>query len=139
MSGLSFLKLTMIEHIKRCQYPILTYGQSFSDQDPHTIQVTWASSNTFLEENNLPPLYIDFFHKVISMHDVRHVLGIFKCSSTVTITLRSCTSELSRADEKDAELNRQFPFGIDLHKILPIVEQRQGSQIYIFKNIMVHK
>ena len=59
MSGRSFLKLTMIEHIKIMQIP-LTYGQYFSGQDPHTNQVTCvdpqrpcASSNTFIEGNNL--------------------------------------------------------------------------------------
>ena len=36
------------------------------------------------------------------MHDVRHMLGIFKCSSTVAITLTSCTSELYPANDKDA-------------------------------------
>ena len=58
------------------------------------------------------------------MHDVRHMLGIFKCSLTVTVTLSSCTSELSPADDKDTELNWQFPFGIDLHKILPVVRTK---------------
>ena len=31
----------------------------------------------------------------------------------------SCTSELSPTNDKDAELNGQLPFGIDLNKILP--------------------
>ena len=68
MSGLSFLKLIMIEHIKVMQIPILTYGQCFSDQYPHTIQVTCfgyskpcASSNPFLEENNLSPIIYRLF------------------------------------------------------------------------------
>ena len=57
----------MIEHIKIMQIP-LTYGQCFSGQDPHTIQVTcvdtqrpWASSNTFLEENNFLPIIYRLF------------------------------------------------------------------------------
>ena len=83
-----------------------------------------ASSNPFLEENNLPPIIYGFFHKVISMHDVRHMLGIFKCSSTAGITLRSCTGELSPDNDTDPELNRQFPFSIDLHKILPVVRTK---------------
>ena len=33
----------------------------------------------------------------------------------------SCTSELSPTSDKDAELNRQLSFGIDLNKILPDV------------------
>ena len=70
MSGLSFLKLTMIEHIKIMQIP-LTYGQCFSGQDPDTIQVTSldpqrssASSNTFLEENNLLPIIYRLFSEI---------------------------------------------------------------------------
>ena len=58
------------------------------------------------------------------MHDVRHMLGIFKCSSTAGITLSSCTGELSPDNDKDAELNRQFPFGIDLHKIFSVVRTK---------------
>ena len=39
--------------------------------------------------------------------------------STASITQISCTCELSPTNNKDAELNRQLPFGIDLNKILP--------------------
>ena len=67
MSGLSFLKLTIIEHIKIMQIP-LTYGQYFSGQDLDTIQVTCkdtqrpcTSSNTFLEENNFLPIIYRLF------------------------------------------------------------------------------
>ena len=67
MSGLSFLKLVMIEHIKIMQIP-LTNGQSFSGQDPHTIEDTCVdtqrpctSSNTFLEENNFLPIIYRLF------------------------------------------------------------------------------
>ena len=57
------------------------------------------------------------------------------CSSTAAITQSSCTSELSPTNEKDAQLNRQFAFGIDLNKILPdflklrMEEKRPGIQI----------
>ena len=60
------------------------------------------------------PLLICFFYKLISIQDVG-----CKCSITAAITLCSCTSELSPTNDKDAELSRQFPFGIDLNKILP--------------------
>ena len=70
MSGLSFLKLTMIEHIKIMQIP-LTYGQCFSGQDPHTNQVTCVdpqrpcvSLNTFLEENNLLLIIYRLFSEI---------------------------------------------------------------------------
>ena len=70
MSGRSFLKLTMIGHIKIMQIP-LTYGQCFSGQDSDTIQVTcldpqrpYASSNTFLEENNLLPIIYRLFSEI---------------------------------------------------------------------------
>ena len=41
----------------------------------------------------------------------------FKCSLTATITLSSSTNGLSPIDDKDAELNKQFPFYNDLNKI----------------------
>ena len=47
----------------------------------------------------------------------------FICRSTnrltAAISLSSCTSESSPTSNKDAELNKQFRFGIDLNKILP--------------------
>ena len=44
---------------------------------------------------------------------------------TVAITLGLCTSESSPTSDKDAKLlNRQFPFGIDLNKILPVVRTK---------------
>ena len=54
------------------------------------------------------------------MQDVGHkILHLHVTQSTASITLSSCTSELSPTNDKDAELYRQFPFGIDLNKILP--------------------
>ena len=51
-----------------------------------------ASSNIVLEKKNLPTI------------------------------MNLCASESTRTSDKDAELlNRQFPFGIDLNKILPVV------------------
>ena len=35
--------------------------------------------------------------------------------------LSSCTSQVSPTNNKDAELNRQFPFCIDLNRILPVL------------------
>ena len=54
------------------------------------------------------------------MQDVGHfVLYLHVAQSTASITRSSCTSELSPANDKDAELNRQLPFGIDLNETLP--------------------
>ena len=39
--------------------------------------------------------------------------------STADITLTSCTSEVSLTNDKDAKLNRQFPFSTDLNKAFP--------------------
>ena len=63
-------------------------------------------------------LLIGFFHKLISMQDVRCNMLRLTFSSTASIILRLCTSELSPNNDKDAELNRQFLFGIDPNKIL---------------------
>ena len=64
------------------------------------------------------PLLIGFFHKLISRQDIRHYIA-FTCSSTAAINLSSCNSKFSPNNDKDAKLNRQFPFGFDLKKILP--------------------
>ena len=66
------------------------------------------------------------------MYDARHMLGIFKCSSIAGIILSSCTSELSPDNDKDAELNRQFPFGIDLHKIFSVVRTKARKPKILF-------
>ena len=64
----SSLKLMiMITHIKGCKYPILTYGQFFSQRVPHTsysshffgmfkYMLASYSSNIVLEETNLTPI-----------------------------------------------------------------------------------
>ena len=67
------------------------------------------------------------------MHEVRNMFHL--CSSTAGITLSSCTSDLSSANDKDAELNMQFPFGIDLHKILLVVRTKaEKSNIHFLKD-----
>ena len=43
----------------------------------------------------------------------------FTCSSATAITLSSCISELSPSNDKDAGLNKQFVFYIDINKTLP--------------------
>ena len=48
------------------------------------------------------------------------IFNIFKCSLTAASTLSSCTSELSPTNDKDAELNWQSPFSIDLNKTLSV-------------------
>ena len=134
MSGLSFLKLMiMTERIKMMQIPYLDIW-SMSQQVLHTSyssHLFWilkdpvcASSNTVLEENNLPPIMYWFFHKLISMQDVWHMLQLNVVRQLYVITLSSCTSEISSTYDEGAELIRQFPFSIDLNKILPVVRTK---------------
>ena len=53
----------------------------------------------------------------------------FTCSSTATINRSSSTGVLSPTNDKDSELNRQFPFDIDLNKILPnLLKLRMKAQ-----------
>ena len=61
-------------------------------------------------------LLIGFSHKVISMQDVGHMLLQLNRSTAAMILSSSCTNELSPTHEKDAVLNKQFPFGNDLIK-----------------------
>ena len=63
-----------------------------------------------------------------------HLYVAFTCSSTAAIS--TCTCELSLLPmKKDPELNRQFPFGINLNKILPdllklrIKAEKPGIQV----------
>ena len=51
------------------------------------------------------PLLIGFFHKLISIQDVRCNMLHFTCSATADIALCSCTSKLSPINDKDAALN----------------------------------
>ena len=46
--------------------------------------------------------------------------------------------QLSPNSDKDAELNRQFPFGIDLNKLLPVVRMKAEKPDIHF-HISVHK
>ena len=64
------------------------------------------------------PLLTGFLHKLIWIQNVGCNMLHFTCSSKPAITLCLYTSELSPTSGKDAELNRRFPFGIDLNKIL---------------------
>ena len=63
------------------------------------------------------PLLIGFFLKVISMQEAR--CNMLHLHVAQQLPSCSCTSELSSTNDKDAELNRQLPFEIDLSKILP--------------------
>ena len=66
------------------------------------------------------PLLIGYFHKLIWMQDVGYnTLHLHVTESRTSITQILCTSESSPINDKDPQLNRQFPFGIDLNKILP--------------------
>ena len=50
---------------------------------------------------------------------------VYKCGSTAAITLSSWTSsKFSSVNDKYAELNSQFPLGIDLNKILAVVRMK---------------
>ena len=116
MSGFSFVKLMIIiKLIKMMQHPILTYGQCFSGQVHHASysinffgdSKTLCSSNNVLEENNLPRILYWLF-SLTDFNATCWAYVSFKCSSTVAITLSSCTSRLSPTNDKDAELNRQW-------------------------------
>ena len=58
-----------------------------------------------------PPTSTDF------NADIWHNYMAFKCSLTATITLSSSINGLSPSDDKDAKLEKQFPFYNDLNKI----------------------
>ena len=76
------------------------------------------------------PLRTGFSHKMRSMQYVWHMLHLI-VARQILITLSSCTSEFSSISGKDAELNRQFPLGIDLNKILPVVRiKAKNSDIH---------
>ena len=65
-----------------------------------------ASSNIVFEQKiTYHPLFIAFFHKLISMQRCWAYVA-FKYISTAAITLILCASELSPISDKDAELNR---------------------------------
>ena len=65
-------------------------------------------------------LIVFSINKLISMQDVGHNMLHLHVAQQLPITLSSWTSKLSPTNEKDAELNWQFPFGIHLkQKILP--------------------
>ena len=114
----------MIEHIKMMQYLILTHRQSFFLDKCliQAIKVTCFGISKSL---------CQFKHCAIKEEEKRttHLNAgcwtcvAFICSSTnrltAAISLGSCTSEFSPISDKDAELNKQYPFGIDLNKILP--------------------
>ena len=62
-----------------------------------------ASLNTVQNEktNCHNPFLIGFFHKLISMQDVGHMVHLNKCNLTAAMT-SSCTNELSPTNKKDA-------------------------------------
>ena len=63
------------------------------------------------------------------MKDVGHNMLHLNVARHLPSLSSSCTSELSPTKDKDAELNRQFPFDIDLNKILPdLLKSRAKAQ-----------
>ena len=80
-----------------------------------------------------------FFHKLISMQHVWHMLQLNVVRQLYVITLSSCTSEISPTYDEGAELIRQFPFSIDLNKILPVVRTKAEKPDIHFSQIPVHK
>ena len=55
-----------------------------------------------------------------------------KSTLATAITLCSCTNKLSSTNGKDAEVNKQFPFGNDLNKIFKEKEVRETWYTAIF-------
>ena len=78
-----------------------------------------SSERPYERKMTYDPLLIGFLHKLFSMQDLRHNVFHLPCSSTAAITASSCASESSPTNDKGAALKRQFPFVIDLNKILP--------------------
>ena len=67
-------------------------------------------------------LLIGFFHKLISMQDTGHnMLHLYVAQQLPSLFMHQWQWVISTANDNDAELNRQFPFGIDLNKTLPPV------------------
>ena len=78
-----------------------------------------AGSNTVLYRGKITyhPLCISFFHKLISVQKLVGMFHLNVAKSTAVITLSSCTSyEFSPTNDKNAELNRQFTYGMALIK-----------------------
>ena len=62
-------------------------------------------------------LLIGFLHKLISMQDAGHnMLHLHVAQQLPSLYMWWV---ISPTNDKDAQLNRQFPFGFDLNKILP--------------------
>ena len=61
-----------------------------------------------------------FLHKLIWMQDLGYnTLHLHVTESKTSIPQISCSSESSPINGKGPHLNRQFPSGIDLNKIVP--------------------
>ena len=66
------------------------------------------------------PLRNGFLHKLIWMQDLGYnTLHLHVTESKTSIPQISCSSESSPINGKGPHLNRQFPSGIDLNKIVP--------------------
>ena len=138
----------MIEHIKMMVPYLDTLSMLLTGQVPHR-----SNSQCHLFRNLKDPmllqtlsyrrkityhlLLIGFLHKLISMKDVGIIFCIYMQLNSCHRS--TCTSELSLLpNDNDAELNRQFPFGINLNKILPDLLKlgtKQRILPYSFHNI----
>ena len=124
----TFLKPIMKEHIKMMQIPyldiwsMLLFGQIFHRsnsshlfwnlKDPVLVQTL-----SYRRKITYHLLLIGFFQKLISMQDVGHMLHLHVAQQLPSLYLHQWI--ISPTIDNDAELNRQFPFDIDLNKILP--------------------
>ena len=86
-------------------------------------QVSHTSNSSHLFWNLKDPVKITyhpsrfgFFHKLLSMHDVGHMLHLIEAQQLPPLSLSSCTSELSPTSDKDVGLDRRFLYGHDLKK-----------------------
>ena len=113
---------------KKIQIPYLDiWPMLLSGQVPHrsnSIHLFWNLKDPVLvqlvsyrRKITYHLLLIDFFHKLISMQDLGHNMLHLHVAQQLP-SLHEPVS-YSPTNDNDAELNRQFPFGIDLNKILP--------------------
>ena len=118
----------MKEHIQMRQIPYLDiWSMLLSGQISHrgnSSHLFWNLKDSVLVQTlsyrrkiTYHLLLIGFFQKLISMQDVGHMLHLHVAQQLPSLYLHQWI--ISPTIDNDAGLNRQFPFDIDLNKILP--------------------
>ena len=122
----TFLKvMIMIEHIyKWYKHPILTYGQCFFLDK---CLMEWTMQVTCFGNLNTAVLFQTLFYR-------RNITQQF-----ASFFMHQWQWVISPSNDNDAELNRQFPFGTDLNKILPDLLKIEGTQKLTYNFHTMHK